>query len=345
MFATPTSIAMNRLLVLGLLCCVSAPASAQDVFVAPTYNSVFASSEQGFGTEEAHQLFVTNKSTVPIIVFGVSLSSCDNVKQSCEARRTKINIPAGQRRNVGKVQAKDTEKGFEYRWSFSFSADSSDAKVLAALRAHGAKLGGEAPVDSVQPIAAPSPERQDVIVQAAQTTPPAERIAYRSPGLDARLREMDEERQRTPVRVRFKVGYGSIIGSTMMPNTPVQPTGACVDPAREAAYARDTKIAKTPWRPAVVPRGMAGPSLAGMRRAMENPSDTTAATGDLLVRFVADTSGTIIPESVSVLESRDGELSVRACTSVMGTHVTPARNKEGRAIQSWVQMPLTVSRY
>jgi hypothetical protein len=112
-------------------------ASAQDVFVAPTHNNVIASSEQSAGPLTAHLLYVSNESTVPIVVFGVLLSSCENVKQMCTGQRVNVPIPPGIRRQVGRVDIKDDNRAFSYRWTFSYRADSSDAMAMAVLRQHG----------------------------------------------------------------------------------------------------------------------------------------------------------------------------------------------------------------
>jgi hypothetical protein len=319
-------------------------AAAQEIFVAPNANSVFASTEQGFGNEGAHQLIVTNRSTVPIIVFGVTLYQCENVKQSCGGRPTKIAIGAGQRRDVGRAEAKDPEKGFGYRWRFAYRADSSDAKAIAALREHGIDVdGGRVILRPPQPDpVAPSMAMADAAPTAesaaasADTLPPR-RIVYTSPEAEARIRAMAEERSRPARTLRFKLGYGSILGWTMMPaGTPVKPTGPCVDPAEAAKYEHDASIARTPWRPPVVSPVTPLVVADGLR-------DSTKI-GDLLVRFVVDTAGTVIPESVTVLESPHGQLSVKACTAVMSTDAKSARDKSGRAIRAWVQMPVIVNR-
>jgi hypothetical protein len=129
-----------RLLIVCLAALALEPLEAQDRFVAPNDRSVIASSEQSNSDDPIHMLYVSNNSTVPIVVFGVSLTSCENVKQPCGARRTNIKISAGRRVNVGRVQARDTERGFGYRWTFSYHADSSDAKAMALLREYGLEL-------------------------------------------------------------------------------------------------------------------------------------------------------------------------------------------------------------
>lgn len=327
----PTHSVKRTLLIVILALGASTTAGAQNEFVAPTIRTVLASSEAGYGPEQSHTLYVTNTSTVPIVVFGIVLSNCENVKQSCGGRPTNITIGAGTRRDVYRVQPRDTEKGFEYRWSFSFRADSSDAKVRAVLREHGITASGAPlPREEARPTAAAEP--------GAGTPPPLDTTPRVVRGYGADVGELEDQRRNAPVSLRFKVGYGSILGSTMMPGKPVQATGPCVDPTALQKYERDAAITPTPWRPSAIPGGMMAVSIA------EALTDS-ASTGDLLVRFVADTTGLVIPESVSVLESSSGKLSVRACQTVMGTRLTPARDKAGRTIRSWVQMPLRVRRY
>jgi hypothetical protein len=329
---------VQRFLILALLLAASASARAQDIFVAPTYNSVLASAEAGIGEEGVQDLIVTNRSTVPIIVFGLTYSACDNLKQSCGGHRLNIKVPAGQRRNVGRAQPKDHDKGFGYRWTFSFVADSSDAKMLAALREHGllpapsgaehAVAGTPVPVD-VTPSTPSAPS--STTEQPVSREPLTE--AERSGG------ESIVDRERAgPTTLRFKVGYGSIIGSTMMPGTPVLRTGSCVDPRATAAYDANASITRTPWHPS---------SVAELSRIVlpYEMRDSIPPNAEVLVRFVTDTTGVPIPESVSILDSPSGALSLRMCTRVMSAHTTPARDKNGHAIRAWTQLAVSIPRF
>ena len=74
---------MTRAYVLALLLAGSVPLAAQERFIAPTFATVHAFTEEGVGDNPAHVLFVQNSSTVPIIVFGITLSQCENVRFSC----------------------------------------------------------------------------------------------------------------------------------------------------------------------------------------------------------------------------------------------------------------------
>ena len=133
----PAPTTVHRALVVALLLGCSAPLAAQDRFIAPTTSTVNAFTEEGVGDNPAHVLYVQNSSTVPIIVFGITLSQCENVRQPCGGRRVKIRVDPNRRVNVGRVEPRDRERGFSYRWNFSFGGDSTDAKAMAMLREHG----------------------------------------------------------------------------------------------------------------------------------------------------------------------------------------------------------------
>lgn len=322
---------MHRIPVLAVLLAFSVSASAQQVFVAPTPRTIVGSSEQSSGVDAAHILYVTNESTVPIIVFGVLLSSCENVRQFCMGQRTHIAIAAGERRNVGRVDRKNDRLGWTYRWTFSYHADSSNVMAMAALREHGIIME---PVPMARTVFRP------MLIDTS--APPGiekplsrERITPEERG----VRVVQEPRDTNPTPTfRFKVAYGSILGSTMMPGAPIQLTGPCINPAEAARYEKDAKITRTPWRPPVY-----SPSFSRMPLPLAL-KDSVLATKDVLLRFVADTTGETIPESVSVLESPHGAVSVNACKAAIGGRATPARDKAGRAIRAWVQMPISVGR-
>jgi hypothetical protein len=326
-------------IILGLLALLSfnTLASAQEVFVAPTRNSIIASSEQSSGPVSAHLLYVSNQSTVPIVVFGILLTSCENVKQMCVGQRVNVPIPAGIRRQVGRVDVKDDNRAFNYRWSFSYRADSSDAIAMAVLREHGYS------VDLV-PTAPPAPP-------VARRTPPdtssppgieqplsRERLTPEERGIRPNAIAYERRDSTPPPTFRFKVAYGSILGSTMMPGAPIQLTGPCIDPAASTAYEKDAKITRTPWRPPVLPMAF---SFMPLPLSLK---DSALTSKDVLIRFAVDTTGEAIPMSASVLESPHGTLSVNACQTAIAAKATAARDKAGHAIRAWVQMPVRVGR-
>jgi hypothetical protein len=329
---------VHRLLIVCLAALALEPLEAQDRFVAPNERSVVSYTEQGNSDDAVHMLYVSNNSTVPIVVFGISLTACENVRQSCGARRTNFKIGAGRRVNVGRVQARDTERAFGYRWGISYHADSSDAKAMALLRENGIELDPAAAArraaqeaaaaDAVAPV---SPAEGAPSVQQAQAAPPTggERVTVWTD---------TPPPPRPPSRtLRIKLGWGSILGSTMVPDKPVLATGSCVDPAQTAKLEQNATIEKTPWRPARLERQFAQTKMPQAMRDSLLALSRTLTPVELLVRFATDTTGQPIPESVSVLESPSGELSAKICQSVVSANVEPAKNREGRPVKSWIQ--------
>jgi hypothetical protein len=241
--------------------------------------------------------------------------------------------------NVGRVQARDTDRGFGYRWSFSYHADSSDAQAMAMLRAHGLELDPAAAAKRAALEAAAAPEP----VAPADAAAPSVEQAQAGPPEPVAVWRATPPPPRPPSRtLRVKLGWGSILGSTMVPDKPVLATGACVDPAQTAKLEQDPAIQKTPWRPARLDRQFAQTQMPQAMRDSLLARSRVLVPAEVLVRFVADTTGETVPESISVLESPSGELSAKICQSVFSASVEPARNREGRPVKSWVQTVVLV---
>jgi len=330
---------VHRALIPALLIAWSAPLVAQDRFIAPTIYNVSAVTEQGIGDNPAHALYVQNSSTVPVVVFGILLSECENVRQPCGSHHVKIRVGANRRVNVGRVEPRDRERGMSYRWTFSYLPDSADAKAMAMLREHGVEFDASGRIHLVDRGGAVAPPNTEATVEQASAAPPAPadsaepRVIYigKAPPLPP---------PPPPTRIlRFKLGWGSILGWTQVPNHIIEPTGSCVDPAQTAKYEKDPKIEKTPWRPAKLERSF------GQVRLPETLRDSTLKSDEVLVRFVADTDRTVIPESVSVLESQYGEISVLVCQSVMSGSFDAAKNRQGQPVLSWVQTTVRINKF
>jgi hypothetical protein len=338
---------VHRILIACLAALALQPLEAQDRFVAPTERSVIATSEQSNSDDPVHMLFVSNNSTVPIVVFGVSLTACENVKQPCGPRRTKIRIGEGRRVNVGRVQARDTERGFGYRWSFSYHADSSDAKAMAVLREHGLELDPAAAARRAAMEAANAEAVAAAPPESAPTAPSGDAAPSVEQAQSGSTEPLAWRTTPPPTRppsrtLRIKLGWGSILGSTMVPDKPVLATGSCVDPALTAKLEQDPAIQKTPWRPARVDPRFAQTTMPQAMRDSLLARSRVLVPSEALVRFVADTTGEAVPESISVLESPSGEVSVKVCQSVVSASVEPAKNREGRPVKSWVQTVVLV---
>lgn len=161
---------MPRRLFVALALLAASRAGAQKVFTAATTQTILGFTEESQGTVPAHVLMARNESSVPVIIFGVSITACENIRQSCGGRTANFQIPPGGRRSVGRVEAKRADEGFSYRWSFSYRPDSSDERMMAALREEAASLAG-----------APGATIPDSQVTSAMAPVPPERTADDAP--------------------------------------------------------------------------------------------------------------------------------------------------------------------
>lgn len=110
-----------RLKTICLALVVSACASkGQLVYVAPSNNTISSTTEEGHGSTPSQNIYVINASTEPIVVFGVALRDCENVKQQCDPQQTNILIPGGARRVVIRVEPRNLQSGYSYRFSYSW---------------------------------------------------------------------------------------------------------------------------------------------------------------------------------------------------------------------------------
>jgi len=155
---------MHRRLAAALLVLAAAQLRAQeDRFIAPSGSSISASPEVSEGPDRRTLFYVENHSTVPIIVFGFTLTSCENVKQWCGGQRVNIPVPAGARRVIGRVEPKSTEQSMSYRWSYAWRADSSDAKMVELMRRNG--------FGATEPPAPVAPPSEPVVAESAPPAP------------------------------------------------------------------------------------------------------------------------------------------------------------------------------
>jgi hypothetical protein len=113
-------------------------AATQHAYIAPTGQTITSDTEERQSEPPVHTIFVENHSTVPVTVFSVSLTACQNVKQSCRPTPVTLHVPPGGRMVAMRVEPSSTLQGFSYRFGFSWRADSSGTtQALAALAAGG----------------------------------------------------------------------------------------------------------------------------------------------------------------------------------------------------------------
>ena len=115
----------------------STTVAAQSSYVAPTSETVFSTTEESQGDPPVHLIFVENRSTVPVTVFSVSLTRCENVKPQCSPRPVRIHVEPGRREIAMRVWGSDRTQPFNYYFGFSWRADSAGLLALAALASGG----------------------------------------------------------------------------------------------------------------------------------------------------------------------------------------------------------------
>jgi hypothetical protein len=111
--------------------------ATQRAYVAPTSETIVSTTEERQGNPPAHLIYVQNRSTVPVVVFSIYLTGCENVKLQCSTRPANVRIAPGQSQLAIRVEPDNAVRGFSYHFGFSWRADSSSVNALAALAANG----------------------------------------------------------------------------------------------------------------------------------------------------------------------------------------------------------------
>jgi len=103
-------------------------------YVAPTDQTIVTSTEEAQGTAPAHTVYVSNLSTVPVTVNSFTIRQCENIKQHCDSpQKRELHLKPGSRTFLGRIEPRDSDRGFGYALTFSWRADSSSAKAISTL--------------------------------------------------------------------------------------------------------------------------------------------------------------------------------------------------------------------
>ena len=133
----PASSSVKNILATAAIVLFSHQAAAQPNYIAPTSRTVYSSTVEQEGSFGGHAIYVENHSTVPITVFSVHLTSCENVKQQCTVHRTNIHVSPGGREFAIRVSADNQGRAMSYNFSFSWHPDSAMTSALAVLAEGG----------------------------------------------------------------------------------------------------------------------------------------------------------------------------------------------------------------
>lgn len=93
--------------------------------------------EPGNDAPPSQFIYISNSSTVEIIVRSPTLSECENIRGACSTQHVRIRVPAGGRTMVRKVDARLDNLASSFRFHFTWHADSSDAEVMRLLAEAG----------------------------------------------------------------------------------------------------------------------------------------------------------------------------------------------------------------
>lgn len=198
----------------ALILAVACTPATQHAYVAPTHATVISTTEESQGPPAAHLIYVENRSTVPVTVFSVSLTGCENVRQQCSPRPVKIRVRPGSRELAMRVEAANKDQGFGYQFGFSWNADSANVTALNALATNG---------DASARVRLTAMERADSAEKAnggihelsrEDFTTLAGRIASLRAGSDSLLLEPGERFEMDHMRLFLVDNQGAVVGRT-----------------------------------------------------------------------------------------------------------------------------------
>lgn len=116
------------------------------------------------GANEGDQIvWVSNHSDQTIIVNGVTLADCENVRVSCSTHRLNIRINPGQEKMIYRVRQRYADQHFTFRYSFSWTTDGPSPAAVAP----GSAV-------TTEPRRTAVPERRDSLVPETRDSPAPE---------------------------------------------------------------------------------------------------------------------------------------------------------------------------
>ena len=89
------------------------------VFVAPSSETIDSGTEMTLGGDGQY-VYIYNHSSVPIIVTGLNLLDCQNIRNRCEVQRLRVRVPAGHRVNLVTVRPGNTSRPSSFRFTYTW---------------------------------------------------------------------------------------------------------------------------------------------------------------------------------------------------------------------------------
>jgi hypothetical protein len=89
--------------------------------IEPSQYSISSGSEMSYGGD-GYNIWVMNSSTKPIMVTGVLLHDCENIRSECgTATRLQVRVEPGRRQTVYTVRTSDRGRPSTFRFSYTWS--------------------------------------------------------------------------------------------------------------------------------------------------------------------------------------------------------------------------------
>jgi hypothetical protein len=130
---------MKRILTVCIaVAAIGCASASQRAFVAPSYDNIISTTEEHEANPPTHLIYIENHSTVPVRIFAIRLTDCDNVNVQCGVKQMNLRVDPGSKELAVRISPKSNSQGFHYRFGFSWRGDSSEAnQVLSALSEAG----------------------------------------------------------------------------------------------------------------------------------------------------------------------------------------------------------------
>lgn len=91
------------------------------VFVAPSMETIQSGTEMAF-SGDGQYVYIINHSSVPIVITGLNLVDCQNIKNRCEVMHLRVRVLPGQRVNLATVRSQNTSLPSSFRFTYTWEA-------------------------------------------------------------------------------------------------------------------------------------------------------------------------------------------------------------------------------
>ncbi len=89
------------------------------VYVAPSSETIEVGTEMSL-SGDGQYVYVVNHSSVSIMVTGLHLTDCENIKNRCEVMRLRVPVRPGQRENLDTVKPDNPNRPSSFRFTYSW---------------------------------------------------------------------------------------------------------------------------------------------------------------------------------------------------------------------------------